>query len=129
MLMNKVSIIVGFVFSTIAGAALAADKDYSVHFAKGTNSVNYSHSVTHSDINTYTFSAKSEQHLKVKLNAKGATYFNILTSDDNVAFNGSSDGDNADLPLPYDGTFKIQVYSMGANKSKKVNYKLAISIK
>ena len=116
-------------------AHAAGDPDtrsQTVQFAKGATSAQLRGSIKGNASVDYRFDARAGQTLSVTMKPSNASnYFNINPPGSDLAmFVGSSQGAEATLVLPTDGTYVVRVYLMrnAARRNETSNYTLTVGV-
>jgi len=103
-----------------------------VRFAKGATSAQLRGSIKGDAGVDYEIAARAGQTLSVTLKASNASnYFNVNPPGSDLAmFIGSTQGSEATVVLPADGTYVVRVYLMrnAARRNESSNYTLAIGV-
>jgi hypothetical protein len=107
-------------------------RSQTVRFAKGATSAQLRGSIKGDAAVDYEIAARAGQTLSVTLKASNASnYFNINPPGSDLAmFIGSTQGSEATVVLPADGTYVVRVYLMrnAARRNESSNYTLAIGV-
>ena len=119
---------------TSSHATSNTGKSVNVKFAKGASSANYSGQIKGTKYDTYTFTAKKGQKLKVKATGGNVdTYLFGKTIADSVNVGQYSPelDSNGAYTLPATGTYQLRVLQprSQANQGKQPKYNLQIAIR
>ncbi len=133
--MNK-AILYGLALTFSSSLCWAADKvtTVPVSFAKGTNSAKVNGSFNGYDSVQYTLSARSGQHMTVRITGSRNANFNVFAPGDKPGQSAAlgSGGVDADWSgaLPTSGKYTVQVFQMraSARRGEAVPYAITFSI-
>ncbi|MEQ7918473.1 g-type lysozyme inhibitor [Xanthomonas sp. WHRI 1810A] len=133
--MNK-AMIYGFALTLGSSMCWAADKvtTVPVSFSKGANSTQVNGMFKGHDSVQYTLSAKSGQHMTVRITGSRNANFNVFAPGDTPGQSGAlgSGGVGSDWAgaLPTSGKYTVQVFQMraSARRGEAVPYTISFSI-
>lgn len=125
--------------SALLASPLAAQMSQEVKFAPGNYGTTLSGEVRGHDYSDFKVGAGAGQEMFVELavargkgDGDGTIYFNILPpgSDGEAIYNGSQDGNTAQIDLEESGDYTVRVYLMGNDRDtdKTVGFNLDFSI-